>query len=253
MHRSARLSAILDKLADGGSVSVSELSAALNVSPATIRRDLVMLEEQQLLGRMHGGAVGRAVSYELPLRYKSVRYGEEKRRIATEAADRVTEGMAVGLTGGTTATELARVLADRRQLTIVTNALNIASELAIRPDLKLVVTGGVARSQSYELSGPIAEAALNGLNLDIAFIGVDGIEAKAGCTTYQEIEAHTNTVMIEQAKRVIVIADSSKIGRVAFARMCTLAQVDELITNRSGADRAEVRKLTDVGVRVTFV
>jgi DeoR family transcriptional regulator, aga operon transcriptional repressor len=161
--------------------------------------------------------------------------------------------MAVGLTGGTTATELARVLADRRQLTIVTNALNIASELAIRPDLKLVVTGGVARSQSYELSGPIAEAALNGLNLDVAFIGVDGIEAKAGCTTYQEIEAHTNTVMIEQAKRVIVIADSSKIGRVAFARMCTLPQVDELITNRNGADRAEVRKLTDVGVRVTFV
>jgi DeoR family transcriptional regulator of aga operon len=90
MHRSARLSAILDKLADGGSVSVSELSEALNVSPATIRRDLVMLEEQQLLGRMHGGAVGRAVSYELPLRYKSVRYGEEKRRIATEAAARVT-------------------------------------------------------------------------------------------------------------------------------------------------------------------
>lgn len=253
MHRSARLSAILDKLADGGSVSVSELSAALNVSPATIRRDLVMLEEQQLLGRMHGGAVGRAVSYELPLRYKSVRYGEEKRRIATEAASRVTEGMAVGLTGGTTATELARVLADRRQLTIVTNALNIASELAIRPDLKLVVTGGVARSQSYELSGPLAEAALNGLNLDVAFIGVDGIEAKSGCTTYQEIEAHTNTVMIEQAKRVIVIADNSKIGRVAFARMCTLAQVDELITNRSGVDRAEVRKLTDVGVRVTFV
>ena len=252
MHRSARLSAILDKLADGGSVSVSELSDALKVSPATIRRDLVMLEEQQLLGRMHGGAVGRAVSYELPLRYKSVRYGEEKRRIATEAATRVTEGMAVGLTGGTTATELARVLADRRELTIVTNALNIASELAIRPDLKLVVTGGVARSQSYELSGPIAEAALNGLNLDIAFIGVDGIEARSGCTTYQEIEAHTNTVMIEQARRVVVVADGSKIGRVAFARICTVAQVDELITNR-GADRAEVRKLTDVGVRVTFV
>ena len=222
MHRSARLSAILDKLADGGSVSVTELSQALNVSPATIRRDLVMLEEQQLLGRMHGGAVGRAVSYELPLRYKSVRYGEEKRRIAVEAAARVTEGMAVGLTGGTTATELARVLADRRELTIVTNALNIASELAIRPDLKLVVTGGVARSQSYELSGPIAEASLNGLNLDIAFIGVDGIEAGPGCTTYQEIEAHTNTVMIEQARRVVVVADGSKIGRVAFARMCTL-------------------------------
>jgi DeoR family transcriptional regulator, aga operon transcriptional repressor len=148
MHRSARLSAILEQLADGGSVAVAQLADALSVSPATIRRDLAMLEEQRLLERMHGGAVGRAVAYELPLRYKSVRHGDEKRRIALEAASRVTESMAVGLTGGTTATEVAKALADRRDLTIVTNALNIASELAIRPDVKLVVTGGVARSQS---------------------------------------------------------------------------------------------------------
>jgi DeoR family transcriptional regulator of aga operon len=252
MHRSARLSAILEQLADGGSVAVAQLADALHVSPATIRRDLAMLEDQRLLERMHGGAVGRAVAYELPLRYKSVRHGDEKRRIAEEAASRVTESMAVGLTGGTTATEVAKALADRRDLTIVTNALNIASELAIRPDVKLVVTGGVARSQSYELSGPIAEATLAGLNLDIAFVGVDGIEAKAGCTTYQEIEAHTNGVMIEQARLVVVVADGSKIGRAAFARMCPLSAVDELITDQE-ADREAVRKLTDNGVRVTFV
>lgn len=252
MHRSARLSAILEQLADGGSVAVAQLADALQVSPATIRRDLAMLEDQRLLERMHGGAVGRAVAYELPLRYKSVRHGDEKRRIAEEAASRVTESMAVGLTGGTTATEVAKALADRRDLTIVTNALNIASELAIRPDVKLVVTGGVARSQSYELSGPIAETTLAGLNLDIAFVGVDGIEAKAGCTTYQEIEAHTNGVMIEQARLVVVVADGSKIGRAAFARMCPLSAVDELITDTE-ADRDAVRKLTDNGVRVTFV
>ena len=252
MHRSARLSAILEQLADGGSVAVAQLADALHVSPATIRRDLAMLEDQRLLERMHGGAVGRAVAYELPLRYKSVRHGDEKRRIAVAAASRVTESMAVGLTGGTTATEVAKALADRRDLTIVTNALNIASELAIRPDVKLVVTGGVARSQSYELSGPIAEATLAGLNLDIAFVGVDGIEAKAGCTTYQEIEAHTNGVMIEQARLVVVVADGSKIGRAAFARMCPLSAVDELITDQE-ADREAVRKLTDNGVRVTFV
>jgi DeoR family transcriptional regulator of aga operon len=252
MHRSARLSAILEQLADGGSVAVAQLADALHVSPATIRRDLAMLEDQRLLERMHGGAVGRAVAYELPLRYKSVRHGDEKRRIAEEAASRVTESMAVGLTGGTTATEVAKALADRRDLTIVTNALNIASELAIRPDVKLVVTGGVARSQSYELSGPIAETTLAGLNLDIAFVGVDGIEAKAGCTTYQEIEAHTNGVMIEQARLVVVVADGSKIGQAAFARMCPLSAVDELITDQE-ADREAVRKLTDNGVRVTFV
>ncbi len=160
MRREERFSAILGRLADGGSVGVAELAQDLGVASATIRRDLAMLEQQRLLGRTHGGAVVHAVSYELPLRYKGVRHAEEKRRIAQEAASHVVEGMAVGLTGGTTATEVARALADRQGLTIVTNALNIASELAVRPNLTLVVTGGTVRGNSYELSGPLAEASL---------------------------------------------------------------------------------------------
>jgi DeoR family transcriptional regulator of aga operon len=252
MHRAARLSAILERLADGGSVAVAALADDLAASPATIRRDLVHLEQQRLLERTHGGAVAHAVSYELPLRYKGVRHAESKRRIATAAAAYVTEGMAVGLTGGTTATEVARALADQRKLTIVTNALNVAAELAVRPKLKLIVTGGVVRTESYELSGPIAEASLTGLNLDVAFIGVDGIDARAGCTTYQEVEAHTNGVMLGCARRVVVVADSSKIGKVAFARICEVTAVSELITD-DAADPDAVRALTEAGVRVTFV
>ncbi len=252
MNRAARLSAVLERLADGGSLAVAELAADLAVSPATVRRDLVILEQQRLLARTHGGAIAHAVSYELPLRYKGVRHADDKRRIAREAATYVSEGMAIGLTGGTTATEVARALADRQKLTIVTNALNIASELAVRPKLKLIVTGGVVRSESYELSGPIAEASLAGLNLDIAFIGVDGIDAKAGCTTHQEVEAHTNGVMISRARRVIVVADSSKIGKVAFARICEIGSVSGLITDRVD-DSDAVRTLTESGVCVTFV
>jgi len=252
MNRAARLSAILERLADGGSLAVTELADDLAVSQATVRRDLVMLEQQRLLARTHGGAIAHAVSYELPLRYKGVRHAEDKRRIAREAATYVSEGMAIGLTGGTTATEVARALADRQKLTIVTNALNIASELAVRPKLKLIVTGGVIRSESYELSGPIAEASLAGLNLDIAFIGVDGIDAKGGCTTHQEIEAHTNGAMIAHARQVIVVADSSKIGKVAFARICEITSVSGLITDRV-EDSDAVRALTDSGVNVTFV
>jgi DeoR family transcriptional regulator, aga operon transcriptional repressor len=252
MNRAARLSAILERLADGGSLEVTELADDLAVSPATVRRDLVMLEQQRLLARTHGGAIAHAVSYELPLRYKGVRHADDKRRIAREAATYVSEGMAIGLTGGTTATEVARALADRQKLTIVTNALNIASELAVRPKLKLIVTGGVIRSESYELSGPIAESSLAGLNLDIAFIGVDGIDAKAGCTTHQEVEAHTNGVMIAHARRVIVVADSSKIGRVAFARICEITSVSGLITDHPD-DTDAVRALTESGVSVTFV
>ena len=112
----------------------------------------------------------------------------------------VTDGMAVGLTGGTTCTEVARELVDRERLTVVTNALNIASELAVRPNLKLVVTGGTARPESYELVGPLAEASLAGLHLDLVVIGVDGIDAEAGCTTHHEVEAHTDLALIERAR-----------------------------------------------------
>ena len=252
MHKSARLNAILERLDHGGTVDVGVLAKELSASPATIRRDLATLERQRLLARTHGGAGAHAVSYELPLRYKGIRFAEEKRRIASAAAQTVAEGMAVGLTGGTTATEVARSLADRQRLTIVTNALNIASELGVRPNIKLIVTGGLARSQSYELSGPIAEASLTGLNLDVAFIGVDGIDAKAGCTTHEEGEAHTNAVMIQHAGRVVLVADSSKIGKVAFARICAASDVDELITD-GAADADAVRALTDGGVRVTLV
>jgi DeoR family transcriptional regulator of aga operon len=252
MHKSARLSAILERLASGGTVDVTGLAKELSASGATIRRDLATLEDQRLLQRTHGGAIAHAVSYELPLRYKGVRFAEEKRRIAAAAADTVAEGMAIGLTGGTTATEVARALADRPRLTIVTNALNIASELGVRPNIKLIVTGGLARSQTYELSGPIAEASLAGLNLDVAFIGVDGVDATAGCTTHEEVEAHTNQVMIRHAERAVLVADSSKIGKVTFARICPARDAHELITDRA-ADPGAIRALTEAGVHVTLV
>ncbi len=178
MQQPERLGAILERLSADGSLNVGEIAGQLDVSAATIRRDLRLLESQHLLGRTHGGAVPQGVLYELPLRYKSTRQPEQKLRIAREAGTRVREGWAIGLTGGTTTTEVARVLVDRHQLTIVTNALNIASELAVRPNLKLVVTGGVARSESYELVGPLAEASLHGLNLDMVFLAVDGISPR---------------------------------------------------------------------------
>lgn len=252
VQQSERLGAILERLSRNGSVSVSDIAADLSVSPATIRRDLRLLEDQRLLGRTHGGAVPQGVLYELPLRYKSSRHQQEKLRVAREAASRVLDDWAVGLTGGTTTTEVARALVDRQGLTVVTNALNIASELAVRPNLKLVVTGGVARAESYELVGPIAEASLEGLNLDIVFLGVDGISPGAGLTTHHEIEARTNRALIDRARQVIVVADSSKIGKVAFARICDLAGVDELIID-STADREALAEIEAAGVVVTVV
>jgi DeoR family transcriptional regulator, aga operon transcriptional repressor len=252
VQQSQRLSAILERLTIDGSVGVVEIAKELDVSAATVRRDMKLLESQRLLGRTHGGAVPQGVLYELPLRYKTTRQTEEKRRIAREAASRVAEGWAIGLTGGTTTTEVARALVDRPHLTVVTNALNIAAEIAVRPNLKLVVTGGVARAESYELVGPIAEASLQGLNLDMVFLAVDGISPRAHLTTHHEIEAGTNRALIERADRVTVVADSSKIGKVAFARICELTDVTELITD-DGADPAELAAIADRGVQVTTV
>jgi DeoR family transcriptional regulator of aga operon len=249
MRQSDRLSAILEDLSRNGSVSVADLANPLAVSQATIRRDLQLLEEQRLVSRVHGGAVARGVLYELPLRYKAARHQEEKRRIAQAAASLVGDGATVGLTGGTTTTEVARALAERASLTVVTNALNIASELAVRSNLKLLVPGGVARPESYELVGPIAEASLTTLNLDLAFLGVDGITAETGCTTHHEVEAFTNRALMRRAKRVVVVADSSKLGQVAFARICAVDEVDELITD-SDANAEEIASLEAAGLGI---
>jgi DeoR family transcriptional regulator of aga operon len=250
MRQTERLAAILERLSANGGVGVAELAADLDTSPATVRRDLQLLADQRLLSRTHGGAVAHGVLYELPLRYRGARHGEEKRRIAIEAAERIADGTVVGLTGGTTTTEVARALSDRRRLTIVTNSLSIAAELAVRPNLKLVVTGGVARPESYELIGPLAEATLTGLNLELAVVGVDGISRSAGLTTHHEAEAHTNRALIEHAQRTLVVADGSKIGQTAFARICAADRADELITD-STANPRELDELREAGLVVT--
>jgi DeoR family transcriptional regulator of aga operon len=253
MRQEDRLGLILERLNARGTVGVTDLAAELGVSVASVRRDLQLLEDQRLLTRTHGGAVSSGVLYELPMRYRGGRNQEEKRLIAQAAAGLVTDGvMSVALSGGTTTTEVARVLATRSGLKIVTNAINIASELAPRPQIGLVVCGGTARPESHELVGPIAEQTLAHLNVDIAFVGVDGISAAAGLTTHHEVEAATNRAMIHTAARVAVVADGSKVGRRAFAQIARLDEVTDLITGAS-ADPDECQRMRDAGVRVVIV
>jgi DeoR family transcriptional regulator of aga operon len=241
---------ILTRLSEHGSVEVAGLAEDLDVSTATIRRDLEVLESQRLLSRTHGGAVSHGVLYELPLRYRSGRHEAEKHRIADAAITRLGDARVVGLTGGTTTTEIARRLAGAAY-TVVTNALNIAAEMAVRPNLKLIVTGGVARPESYELVGPLADRTLDEVNIDVVFVGVDGASG-AGMTTHHEVEAHTNRRMIERAQRVVVVCDASKVGRAALAVICAARDVDELITDPA-ADEATLAELRATGVDVLTV
>ncbi|APH43626.1 alkaline phosphatase [Microbacterium sp. 1.5R] len=255
MKRAARLNAILDLLAADGEVNVDELVERFGASAATTRRDLDSLAEQRLLTRTHGGAVAHSVAYELPIRYKSHQRSQQKESIAQAAAALVAPGMVVGLSGGTTTTAIAAALAARDDLaagpgiTVVTNAVNIAAQLATRPDIKVVVTGGVIHSRSYELVGPFVEQLLRGVRLDIAFIGVNGMDAAAGATTQDEREAAVNRMMAERARRAVVVTDSSKIGTVAFAAVGGPELFPVLLTD-DGSDDASLAAFRDAGYEV---
>ncbi len=258
MTRYRRWNELLELLAAAGQLQVEEAAKALGVSEATVRRDLDELARQQMLTRIRGGAVAKGVTYDLPLRYKSERHPTEKQRIAAVAAGLVRPGQVTGLNGGTTTTEVARALATRRDLnsqvpppalTVVTNALNIATELAVRQHIKIVTTGGVARPQSYELTGPLATGVLEQVTLDVAILGVDGIDAAAGATAHHEGEASTNRLMARQAALVVIAADSSKVGRRAFARICTAGEIDVLVTD-TGIAAEDAARLEDAGVNV---
>ncbi|MFB7449805.1 DeoR/GlpR family DNA-binding transcription regulator [Streptomyces sp. NPDC056194] len=266
MSKQARWSTLLELLAVEGKLDVEQAAVTVDVSPATIRRDLDELAEQRLLVRTRGGAIAHGVSYELPMRYKSSRRASEKRRIAAAVADLLSVGDVVGLNGGTTTTEVARALALRTRggagesgeghpgplYTVVTNALNIAGELAVRPQFKIVVTGGVARPQTYELVGPLTAGVLNEVVLDIAVLGVDGVDPQLGVMTHQEDEAGISRLFAERARKVILATDSSKMGKRAFARICTLDHIDSIVTDADIAPDMAA-KLTEAGIEVITV
>ncbi|GAA1729283.1 DeoR/GlpR family DNA-binding transcription regulator [Isoptericola hypogeus] len=240
MSRHQRLNDILELVAERGQLGVEEAAVRLGVSVATVRRDFDHLAQQQLLTRTHGGVVSGSASLDLPVSYKIARNADGKRRIAAAAAGMVPIGSTIALNGGTTTHEVARAIASRRDLaagsgspvvTVVTNALNIATELAVRPQVKILVVGGVARPQSYELIGPLTAPTLERVWVDIAFLGVDAVDPRRGAMAHHEGEAAVNSELAARAERVVVVADSSKLGASAFAMICDPSRFDVLLTD----------------------
>lgn len=261
MNRHERLNALLELVMARENVHVDEIVQKLQISPATARRDLDTLAQQQLITRTRGGASMHPGSSDLPLRYKVGRFAAEKGRIASAAAALVSPGDAVGLNGGTTTTEVAREIALLPSLTsaegddqvvVVTNAVNIANELTVRPHVRVVVTGGVARSYSYELIGPLATRILGAISIDTLFLGVDAVDPRTGAAAHHEGEASINAALVEAASRVVVVADSTKLGRTAFAKICQISKVSTLITD-SNADPGVLKAFEAAGVEVQAV
>lgn len=259
--RARRWTRLLDELSDKHRLSVTEAAASLGVSEATVRRDFTALAEQQLVTRTHGGVVAASVAYDLPARYRSHAGDSDVRsRIASVAADMIEPGTVVGFNGGTTTTATARRLAARSDLahssvkpavTVVTNALNIAAEMVLRPHVRTVTLGGVARPESYELSGPLASLVLSELWLDVLVLGVDGISVEGGASCVHEGEAGVNALMVRRAERVVVVAGSEKINRRTFARICDTPAIGVLVTDQ-GADTTAVAAFRAAGVEVVL-
>ena len=244
---------ILDVLHRDGRVLVKDLARHFRISQITIRKDLEFLDGQGVVQRTHGGAlpVQGGALLDPTLREKEKLHRRQKAQIAEAAARLVEPGQSVLLDSGTTTTAIARALKDMAQLTVITNALNIAAELA-GTHIEVILTGGTLRKNSFSLVGPLAERALRQLSADILFLGVDGFDTKAGLFTPNLLESEVNRAMIEVSRRTIAVCDSSKFGRRSLCNIMPVSAVQEVITDQQ-IPKADLHALKEAGVRITLV
>ncbi len=241
---------ILSLIEDHGRVLVGELSRSLGISQITIRKDLDYLQSKGLVHRTHGGAlrIQSSALFDPSLEEKQKQHSEEKQRIAVAAAKMVEEGQCVMLDSGTTTTAIAHELRKFSQLTVITNAVNIAAQLA-STDLEVILTGGSLRKNSFSLVGPLAEDVLQEMHADILFLGVDGFDSELGLTTPNFPESRVNRAMVKAARRVVAVCDSTKFKRRSLSRIVPPSAVHVVITDRNlSAETAESLRKQDIEV-----
>jgi DeoR family transcriptional regulator of aga operon len=248
-----RRRAILEALRTDGRVLVADLAKRFHTSQVTIRNDLEILHSTGKIQRTHGGAVpAHEGALEDPtLLEKEKLHRKEKVQIAAAAAHMVEEGQVVILDSGTTTTAIARALRHHQNLTIITNAVNIAAELA-GSSLEVILTGGTLRKNSFSLVGPIAEETLRRLNADLLFLGVDGFDVHFGLSTPNLLEAKVNRAMMDVARVVVAVCDSSKFGRRSLSLIAPPSALHRVITDRL-APRKDINQLRKAGIEVTQV
>ena len=213
-----RRSRILQTLRREGMVSVARLAEELGATPVTIRSDLVALEQEGYLMRVQGGAVpSREASPESDL--DNLSYAEEKHAIAAAVAARVRDGDTLFINCGTTSVCVARALKQRKNLSIVTNSLAVANELGGVPTFRVLLIGGVVNARYGYTYGSDAQDQLCQYKADWAILSVDGVSPKGGITTYHSEEALIDRMMMDGAKKILITADRSKIGRTGFTRI----------------------------------
>lgn len=241
---------ILEKLEKEGQVDVTSLSREFSVSEVTVRNDLKRLEQKNALIRARGGAIKiDPVGIDFTISDKNKQNYEQKRRIGKVAASLIENGDTIILDSGTTTMEVTKNLTGLSELTVITNALNIANQLSEHPSVNVIVPGGFLRKNSLSLIGSTAEESFKNYFCDKLFLAVDGLSVVHGLSTPNVEEAHLNRVMIGISKQVIVVADSSKFLKRSFAYMAPISAIDVLITD-NGIPIEDQRKLETAGVKV---
>lgn len=241
---------ILETIQKQGRATVADLSRQFSVSAITVRRDLHELAGHGLIHRAHGGAVlAVPLTPEPPVVRRMVERAEHKKRIGRAAAALISDGESVFIGSGSTNVYLARCLLERQNLTVVTNALNVAAELATAAGVTVVVLGGMMRASELSLIGHITEQAIREVRFDKAIIGIPAIHVEAGLTNDFLPEVMTDRAIIDAAPALIVVADHSKFGRVASAYLAPVERVDTLVTDDQ-ADAAILDRIRALGVRV---
>lgn len=243
---------ILTTLRHDGRIDAAALAAVLEVSTETVRKDLIGLEARGLLQRVHGGAVpvgGHSFEPEVSTRTE---YAEEKRRIAAAAVAHVPRSGSVLVDAGSTTAELAAVFPQGRDLTVFTNALTIAMTLATKDGLTVVPLGGQLRRPTSATVGAWTCRALEEINVDVAFLGTNGIDFSRGLTTPDPAEAHAKSLMVRAAATRVLLVDRSKFDRVSLVRHASLDEIDLIITDAKPSS-AQLKVLRAAGVRLERV
>jgi Transcriptional regulators of sugar metabolism len=231
MFEEERKQKILEYIANNARTSVQELCELLNVSQATVRRDLSELEKSNLLKRTHGGAVAlHSVNFESTYGEREVQFQKEKMLIAKKAADFIEDGDSLIIDSGTTTYYLVPELMRFKDLTVVTNSVLLMQELSFIPNIEIVSVGGNLRRNTMAFTGPLAESVLDRIRVDKAFMATNGVDVVEGLTTPNIVEASIKTKMLSIANQVYVLADHSKIGRVSFAKFGHIKDIDACIT-----------------------
>lgn len=251
MIKAERHERILSELARRGAISVQELSVMLDVSEATVRRDLNDLDERELVARTHGGVTLAPHGDEPPFSSKATVLLAEKRRIGAMVASLLQPNQVVGCTGGTTIAQVVKALRSRPvpSLRIITNAVNVPMALGTGTGIEVTIVGGLLREKTYELVGHVAERTLADVLLDVALIGLDGLSVEHGLTTYNQAEAYVSRRLVERAEEVWAVADHSKLGKNRPAVIAPLASVTRLVTD-ADASPETVARLRERGIEV---